>query len=132
MDQYYYPYNFMNNGICPCCEQPPCMRSPQYREYSDPEPLVKLPDSWTFGPLKIEWAFSGESINVVLKAFEEAVKDVILSLSKPSLTITTSIGETTINLKINADFTNNQITINGAACFDTVCTAFNNTVIAKW
>lgn len=132
MDQYYYNNSFMNAGTCPCCQDPPCMRSLQFPRYAAEDPSITLPDFWTFGPLKIQWSFSGESINVILSAFEEAIKDAVLSLSKPSISFTATIGETTINLKINADFNKNEITINGAACFETICTTFNNTVIAKW
>lgn len=113
------------------------MRSPQLPNYPQHSntlalPKVHIPDFWTFGPLKIEWSFSGESINVIFKAFEEAVQNVILTLSDPTLSFTTTLGNTTINLKVNADFIKNEISINGAACFDTVCTTFNNTVIARW
>jgi hypothetical protein len=124
-------YNYYNPGINPY-NQHPCMRTaPMYRypaTYED----TRLPDSWSFGPLKVEWNFDGESINVIFKMFEDAVKDVVLSLSKPTVTINLTLGDSTVNLKVNADFTQKYVSISGSVCFDTICTTFNNTVVAKW
>jgi hypothetical protein len=94
--------------------------------------IPTLPNYWDLGPIKIEWSFDGKSINAILKVFEKAVREVVLSMAKPMVSITTEIGDTTINLKVNADFVSNFVAISGAVCFDTVCTTFNNTVIARW
>jgi hypothetical protein len=138
----YSASSYMIPAANPCGQCPPCMgmmpaytcpfaantgyiTAPGYR-------IPNLPESWSFGPFKIEWSFDGESINLVVKMFEKAIRDLVLTLSKPSVTISTTIGDSTINLKINADFIKNQVSIAGAVCIDTVCTTFNNTVIASW
>lgn len=141
----YYPNNYLDSSFDPYYEDNPYpIQAPLYycpyaaeEYYRIPDMLNKqgmpsLPNSWTFGPVKVEWTFSGESINVVLKVFEKAIRDLALTLSKPTVSITTTIGDTTINLKVSADFVKNQISLAGAICMDTVCTTFNNTVIAKW
>lgn len=94
--------------------------------------MPTLPDSWSFGPLTIQWSFDGNSINLVLKVLEDALENMILTMSKPTVTITTNIGNAAVNLRVDADFTNKKITLNGSACLDTVCTTFNNTLIAQW
>lgn len=142
MEQY-YPNYYMNAGVNPYYQYPQyMMRGMQpvscpfipAQDYRTPDflDIPELPDFWTFGPLKIEWAFSGESINMVFKMFEEAVQEILITLSKPSLSFTATLGEATLSLKVNADFVKNQIAISGALCVDTTCTSFNNTVIASW
>jgi hypothetical protein len=140
---YCYPNNYMGTGINPYYQQPqymmrgmqpvPCPFVPaqDYRSI-DFLDIPDLPDSWSFGPLKVEWNFDGESINLIFKIFEDAVKEILLTLSKPSLSFTATLGEATLNMKVNADFIKNQISISGAVCVDTTCTTFNNTVIASW
>lgn len=131
VDCYSNPYQtfncpYANNDMYRTANMPNMPMSP------NPSILPTLPNSWDLGPIKIEWAFDGSSINMILSMFEKAVKDVVLSMAKPMVSITTDIGDTTINLKVNADFVNNFVAISGAVCFDTVCTTFNNTVIARW
>jgi hypothetical protein len=141
MQQYYRP-NYCPNYY------PNCFRNADINPYSAPAPymstapinnspvvesqMFNVPDSWSFGPLRIEWSFDGESINMALKMFENAVRDILLTLSKPSVTITTTLGAATINLTINADFIKRQISVSGVTCYETICNAFNNTIIATW
>lgn len=104
-----------------------------YRKDEDkPSVLPTLPNSWSFGALTIQWSFDGNSINCALKVLEDALENIILSMSKPSVTITTNIGNAAVNLRLAADFTSKKISLKGSVCIDTVCTSFNNTLIAQW
>lgn len=141
MEQF-YPNNYMGAGMNPYYQYPQyMMRGVQsapcpfvYQDYRSLDfiDIPNLPDAWSFGPLKVEWSFSGESINVVFKMFEDAVKELLLTLSNPSLSFTATLGDATLNMKVNADFIKNQLSISGAVCVDTTCTTFNNTVVATW
>lgn len=132
-----YPYNYpncyRNENTNPYFAPAPYMR--QESMYNSPvveSQMFNIPDSWTFGPLKIEWSFNGESISVALKMFENAIREFLLTLSNPRVNVTTTLGDATINLVVDADFVKNRISLSGAFCVDTTCTTFNNTIIAKW
>ncbi|NLZ48378.1 MAG: hypothetical protein GX895_06255 [Clostridiales bacterium] len=145
MLHYNYPNDYSNQYIDPYYYGPDIYRnnhsSDPYtftsiendRKQDDKKSIIPtLPNSWSFGPLTIHWDFDGQSINMVLKVLEDALENVILSISKPTVTITTNIGNAAVNLRINADFTSKKIVLKGTICLDTVCTSFNNTTIAKW
>ncbi|WP_163193911.1 hypothetical protein [Clostridium thermarum] len=139
---YNNPMDYRENNLPQCCQ--PSFYSNEYHGFHCPyapgnnyrmageQIIPNLPNSWDLGPIKIQWTFDGKSINAILRVFENAVREVVLTMAKPMVSITAEIDDTTVNLKINADFVNNYASINGAICFDTICTTFNNTVIARW
>jgi hypothetical protein len=139
---YNNPMDYAGNDMSQCCQPSfhsndsqgfhcPYAPNNNYR-IADEQIIPTLPNFWDLGPIKIEWSFDGKSINAVLRVFENAVKEVVLTMAKPMVTITAEIGDTTVNIKVSADFVNNYVAISGAVCFDTICTTFNNTVIARW